>query len=50
MNSGKQERAVNGEESYDFRRLERWSVIPACGITFGGFIINVMLYKSIITL
>ena len=37
MNSEKQGGGVRGcGQSYDFKRLERPSVIPACGITLGG--------------
>ena len=34
---------MSSEQSYDFNRLDRESVIPACRITLGGLDINVML-------
>ena len=50
MNSKNLKSARIDEQGYDFRCLDRWSVIPACGITLGGFYVNKMHYKNIVEL
>jgi len=49
MDSEKRESAKGGEQSNNFIRLDRRSVIPSCGIRPGDCLVYVMFYKSVTT-